>query len=427
MAYTAWYGMFTFIWSWSERSCVVPAGGLKSRTAGLFLAPVYRGAGACAPRQDILYESCHNSMVLAKAWCLQLVWSLFLVFCTMQFMTVMPPSCLSWLPSADIEGKGTNSMEDMKGLATTWDVEASHGVLSGNLGLATEALCLQKTPMTLAQFLDQVSHLGASYPPPANQQIRLLALALTGALTPLESQCKHSGSGAVCDNRLPFDPLTRFCGNDWPTAGQTMVGLVRLRNVADVLWQVIVHAIPGDFAELGVWKGGSCIFAKAILDMMKEKRSVHVFDAFDALPSYGDVANFIAVPEEAVRFGFQLYNVFDSKIIFYKGLFKDTLPGFYTNHTHDKMQLAVLRVDGNFYDSYQDTLYYLYGFVSVGGFVIFDDVYSHPPAMQAWKEFKEDHALPEDLIRIDMHSGYFQKTRSVSIDFTKMRRTHTRV
>ncbi|CAK9065206.1 unnamed protein product [Durusdinium trenchii] len=119
--------------------------------------------------------------------------------------------------------------------------------------------------------------------------------------------------------------------------------------------------------------------------------------------------------------GFQLYNVFDSKVHFYKGLFKDTLPGFYANHTNSALKLAVLRVDGNFHDFYQDALYYLYSFVSVGGFVIFDDVYSHPGAMQAWKEFKEDHGLPEDLTRIDLHSGYFRKTRSVSVNFAKMR------
>ena len=96
------------------------------------------------------------------------------------------------------------------------------------------------------------------------------------------------------------------------------------------------------------------------------------------------------------------------------------------------MKLAVLRVDGNFHDSYQDALYYLYGFVPVGGFVIFDDVFSHKGAMQAWNEFNKDHGLPEELTRIDIYiyiyvyiySGYFRKTRSVSVDFTKMRPSH---
>ena len=206
-----------------------------------------------------------------------------------------------------------------------------------------------------------------------------------------------------------------------------MVGLVRLRNVADILWQVIAHAIPGDFAELGVWRGGTCIFAKSILDVMGENRLVHVFDAFGTIPDYSSSAEFLAVRIETVMSGFHMYDAYGSNmsnVFFYKGLFKDTLPGYYAKHKGSNMKLAVLRVDGNFHDSYQDALYYLYGFVPVGGFVIFDDVFSHKGAMQAWKEFKEDHGLPEELTRIDVHSGYFRKTRSVSVDFTKMRPSH---
>jgi hypothetical protein len=41
------------------------------------------------------------------------------------------------------------------------------------------------------------------------------------------------------------------------------------------------------------------------------------------------------------------------------------------------MTLAVLRTDGNYYDSYQDALYHLYPRVSVGGCIIFDDIYNH--------------------------------------------------
>ena len=44
--------------------------------------------------------------------------------------------------------------------------------------------------------------------------------------------------------------------------------------------------------------------------------------------------------------------------------------------------IAVLRIDGNFYDSYQDAMYYLYEYVPVGGFVIFDDYFTHPPVQR---------------------------------------------
>lgn len=89
-----------------------------------------------------------------------------------------------------------------------------------------------------------------------------------------------------------------------------MVGLVRLRNVADILWQVMANAIPGDFAELGVWRGGTCIFAKSILDVMGETRLVHVFDAFGTIPDYSGSAEFLAVRIETVMNGFHMYDAY---------------------------------------------------------------------------------------------------------------------
>ena len=57
-------------------------------------------------------------------------------------------------------------------------------------------------------------------------------------------------------------------GRNWPPQGAcqalTMSGLRRLDNLQMVLEDVILRQIDGDFIELGVWKGGICIFAKAI-------------------------------------------------------------------------------------------------------------------------------------------------------------------
>jgi len=101
---------------------------------------------------------------------------------------------------------------------------------------------------------------------------------------------------------------------DWPPHGHTMVGLVRLRNVADILWQVMANAVPGDFAELGVWRGGTCIFAKSILDVMGETRLVHVFDAFGTIPDYSGSAEFLAVRIETVMNGFHMYDAYGSNM-----------------------------------------------------------------------------------------------------------------
>ena len=62
-----------------------------------------------------------------------------------------------------------------------------------------------------------------------------------------------------------------------------------------------------------------------------------------------------------------------------------------------------------------------YDFIPVGGFVIFDDIMTHPAAMNAWKEFKQDQNLDETPIQIDKHSAYFQKKKAIKVDRSKMR------
>ena len=82
-------------------------------------------------------------------------------------------------------------------------------------------------------------------------------------------------------------------------------------------------------------------------------------------------------------------------------------------------RIAVLRIDGNFYPSYQDALYHLYDRVPVGGIVILDDVLSHSAVMQFWKDFRHDQGLPEKLVRIDKMSAWFRKQKDVRVDWSE--------
>ena len=94
---------------------------------------------------------------------------------------------------------------------------------------------------------------------------------------------------------------------------------------------------------------------------------------------------------------------------------------FWQDYSKSDQKIAILRIDANFYDSHQDALYYLYNFVPVGGYVIFDDLFSLPDVGRVWREFRQDQNLTERIIRIDRHSGYFKKTRMVPVNFKKMR------
>ena len=101
-----------------------------------------------------------------------------------------------------------------------------------------------------------------------------------------------------------------------------------------------------------------------------------MFDAFEELPGYGNDAKstFLGVTEAAVRHNFAKYGLLDDGVVFHRGLFLETLPAFRKAADEAGMKLAILRIDGNFYDSYADALYHLYELVPVGGIVIFDGV-----------------------------------------------------
>ena len=286
------------------------------------------------------------TMEVKTCW-IQLAWSVFLVFSTVQFMSPAPqiPQHMSHAPlsvvsesplekkflspdTVEPEVPSTDTAEkqdvdDFVGQTSEMSPLEQTSQMSPLVPIKSEAdkICLPRVrpsetiEMSLTEFWQKASTVSASYPPGVRQYVRLLALSLTGALTPAESRCGSTSSeGCSCKNRRSLDPVHRWCGNDWPPHGYTMVGLQRLKNVAEVLWQVISNKVPGDFAELGVWRGGTCIFAKSIMDVMNENRSVHLFDAFGTIAGYSNKANFLAVHQETVKNGFEMYNALDSKV-----------------------------------------------------------------------------------------------------------------
>jgi hypothetical protein len=244
-----------------------------------------------------------------------------------------------------------------------------------------------------------------------------------------------------------YDATRRKYGNDWPTHGFTMVGTVRLENFRATILEVYRNGIPGSIFELGVWRGGAMILAAAVVKHSEVKhnhekqpvgeilmhpakvqvgdvpsvignRDLYVVDAFESITSYGEASTFLANSMDAVKGNFEFFGLLDPNVHFVKGLFKDSLPSLSKSH---KGPIAVLRVEGNFYDSHQDAMYYLYPKVLVGGIVIFDDVMSHGAVMEFWKNFKNDYRMPEELNRIDTHSAWFRKEKNFAVDFTRMR------
>ncbi len=195
-----------------------------------------------------------------------------------------------------------------------------------------------------------------------------------------------------------------------------MIGLKRLRNLRTVVEQVLTERIPGDLIETGVWRGGACIYMRALLKAFGvTDRRVWVADSFDGLPP-PDPVNFpaddgsklheirvIAVSLAEVKRNFAKYNMLDEQVVFLPGWFKDTLP------TAPIERLAVLRLDGDMYESTIQALQALYPKLSTGGFVIVDD-YVVPACRQAAEDFRAQNSISDTIERIDNYGSFWRKT-----------------
>jgi len=215
-----------------------------------------------------------------------------------------------------------------------------------------------------------------------------------------------------------FDPNRRAVGRDWPQRAQTMIGTVRLRNIRHLLERVIADGIPGDIIETGVWRGGACIYMCGILAVHGVRnRTVWLADSFCGLPppnaaafpaDRGDSHHTIselAVPLSEVRQNFQRFGLLDDRVRFLEGWFKDTLP------VAPIERLALLRLDGDMYESTIQALEALYGKVSPGGYVIIDD-YILEPCRQAVDEFRTKCGITAPLEEVDGAAVFWRKEAS---------------
>jgi hypothetical protein len=144
-------------------------------------------------------------------------------------------------------------------------------------------------------------------------------------------------------------------------------------------------------------------------------RTVWVADSFEGLPApdaakYPEDANdthhkydFLRVSKESVEANFNAYGLFDDKVKFLKGWFKDTL------HKAPISQLAILRLDGDMYESTMDSLNALYAKLSVGGFVIVDD-YCIKNCAAAISDFRRQYDISDQIVEIDGTGVYWRRT-----------------
>ncbi|HET6818018.1 MAG TPA: TylF/MycF family methyltransferase [Mycobacteriales bacterium] len=224
-------------------------------------------------------------------------------------------------------------------------------------------------------------------------------------------------SGPVYSARSGYDREQREVGLDWPASAETMIGIKRLNALQACVETVLADDVPGDLVETGVWRGGASILMKGVLAAYgDESRQVWCCDSFQGLPppdperypadagdTHHGASAALAVTREQVSNNFARYQLLDDRVRFLEGWFKDTLPEAPID------RVAVLRLDGDMYESTIQALDALYDRLSPGGFVVVDD-YALAGCREAITDFRAAHGIDDEIVEDDWTGVHWRRS-----------------
>jgi O-methyltransferase len=195
-----------------------------------------------------------------------------------------------------------------------------------------------------------------------------------------------------------------------------MCSNARLRGLYRALRYVVSHDIPGDVVECGSARGGSAALMALTLRRLGARRKLWLFDTFEGLPAptsqdpdfeLADLFTGTCVGTLGeVRALFNRLNVADD-VALVKGLFQETLPAT------PIARIAVLHIDGDWYESVKVCLDCLYDKVVAGGVIQLDDYGYWKGARKAVDEFLEQRGIQAPLQRLDYSGRYLVKPESI--------------
>ncbi len=207
----------------------------------------------------------------------------------------------------------------------------------------------------------------------------------------------------------------------------TMVHESGVRFAMEQTVALIGRKIPGVIVECGVWRGGSSI---AMLLAQREafghvERSVHMLDSFEGLPDVtlrdGPLAKRWkeeAAPEryydnckaslDELKAVLGTMGFRDEEYRIWPGWFASTLPSLV--ETIQGQGIALLRLDGDWYDSTLVCLEQLMPLVSEDGVVIIDDYYAWDGCARAVHDYLSRYDLSYRIRSLfNYYGAYFIK------------------
>ena len=156
--------------------------------------------------------------------------------------------------------------------------------------------------------------------------------------------------------------------------------------------------IKGDYAEVGVYKGGS---AKVIAQINGNKK-LHLFDTFVGLPSISSQDKYFGKGEYVSPLPYAKRLLLGyNKIYFYPGLLPKTTTRL------KALNFAFVHLDVDLYKSTKDALGYFYPKMSVGGMILSHDYPSSVGVRKAFDEFFNDKV--EIVLKLSGNQGLVVK------------------
>jgi predicted O-methyltransferase YrrM len=213
------------------------------------------------------------------------------------------------------------------------------------------------------------------------------------------------------------DTIERIAPRSGYSSLPVQISPERFAALCNAVEYVIHHDIPGSIVECGVFRGASMMAAAhTLVRLGRTDRDLYLFDTFEGMsePTDRDVtvagaraldfwrdrrtergADWCFASLEDVRANMRTTRYDESRIHYVKGMVEDTLP------EKAPSQIALLRLDTDWYESTRHELVHLFPRLSVGGILLIDDYGHWEGARKAVDEYLEEHKVRLFLARID--------------------------
>ncbi len=198
----------------------------------------------------------------------------------------------------------------------------------------------------------------------------------------------------------------------------TMTGPARCVSLMRAIDYLLEHDIKGDFVECGVWKGGSVmIMAEKLMAASHTDRPIFLFDTFEGMSaptdhdkSFDGLGADVQLAKADIHDQHSVWcystldevkqNVYSTgyppdMLHFIQGKVEDTVPG------NAPEQIALLRLDTDWYESTKHELIHLFPRLAPGGILIIDDYGHWEGCKKATDEYFAENNIKIFLSRID--------------------------